>query len=138
MFGLTLKGKHVYTGYTNVFELKLMDCFTYVNGVMMLKLPSGKLIKSCFNQPKPLAPLIPEALPVPVLPLVPETMPETLLDTKPIDPMYNLPHVMDNIVHPDDQPFTHQAAIDQYKGGFFSDSARVSTYIYCLSPWSQP
>jgi len=80
-FGLTLKGEHVYTGNPNVFELKLMDCFTYVNGVMMLKLHSGKLIKSNLNQPKPLAPVG-----------------EAPLGTKPID----LPHGMDNIVHPDD------------------------------------
>jgi len=45
-FGLTLKGKHVRTGNPDVFELKLMDCFTYVDDVMTLKLPSGKLIKS--------------------------------------------------------------------------------------------
>jgi len=56
-FGLTLKGEHVKTGNPNVFELKLMDCFTYVNGVMMLKLRSGKLIKSNLNQPKPLSPV---------------------------------------------------------------------------------
>jgi len=103
-FGLTLKGKHVRTGNPTAFKLELMDCFTSVDGVMMLKLPSGKLIKSYLNQPKPLAPvgeplftLIPEALPVPVLPLVPEAP----LDTKPIEPMYNIPHVMDNIAHPD-------------------------------------
>jgi len=56
MFGLTLKGKHVRTGNPNVFELKLMDCFIYDDGVMTLKLPSGKLIKSYLNKPKPLAP----------------------------------------------------------------------------------
>jgi len=58
-----------------------MDCFTYVDGVMMLKLPSGKLIKSNLNQPNPVAPVA-----------------EALLYTKPID----LPGVMDNIAHPDD------------------------------------
>jgi len=42
-FGLTLKGNHVKTGNPTVFELKLMDCFTYVNGVLTLKLPSSKL-----------------------------------------------------------------------------------------------
>jgi len=67
-FGLTLKGKYVKKGDTNVFELKLMDCFTYVDGVMMLKLRSGKLIKSNLNQPKPLAPVA-----------------EALIDTKPIE-----------------------------------------------------
>jgi len=67
-FGLTLKGKHVKTGNPNVFELELMNCFTYVNGVMMLKLPSGMFIKSNLNQPKPVAPVA-EAPP----------------DTKPID-----------------------------------------------------
>jgi len=56
-FGLTLKGKHVKTGNPNVFELKLMDCFTYVDGAMMLKLCSSKLIKSNLNQLKPLAPV---------------------------------------------------------------------------------
>jgi len=50
-FGLTLKGYYVKTGDTNVFTLQLMDCFTYVNGVMTLKLPSGKLIKSHLNKP---------------------------------------------------------------------------------------
>jgi len=55
-FGLTLKGNLVKGGNPNVFTLKLMDCFTYVNGVMTLKLPSGKLIKSCLNKPKPLVP----------------------------------------------------------------------------------
>jgi len=53
-FGLALKGKHVKTGNPNVFTLQLMNCFTYVDGVMALKLPSGKLIKSYLNQPKPL------------------------------------------------------------------------------------
>jgi len=79
-FGLTLKGKYVKTGDTNIFELKLMNCFTYVDCVMALKLPSGKLIKSNLNEPKPLAPVA-----------------EALIDTKPID----LPHSMDNIAHPD-------------------------------------
>jgi len=46
--------KYVKTGDTYVFTLELMNCFTYVDGVMMLKLPSGKLIKSYLNQPKPL------------------------------------------------------------------------------------
>jgi len=55
-FGLTLKGKHVKTGNPNVFTLQLMNCFTYVDGAMTLKLPSGKLIKSLLNGPKPLAP----------------------------------------------------------------------------------
>jgi len=77
-FGLTLKGNIVKGGNPNVFELKLMDCFTYVDGVMMLKLPSGKLIKSNLNQPKPLAPV-------------------GELDNKSIDPMYNLPCGMSNI-----------------------------------------
>jgi len=45
-FGLTLEGKYVYTGNPTIFELQLMDCFTYVDGVMTLKLPSGKLINS--------------------------------------------------------------------------------------------
>jgi len=91
-FGLTLKGKHVYTGNPSVFELQLMDCFTYIDGVMTLKLPSCKLIKSYLNSPKPLAPVTDPAGPL---------VPETLLDIKPIDPMYNLPCVMDNIMHPD-------------------------------------
>jgi len=80
MFGLTLKGHCVKTGNPNIFEIKLMDCFTYVNGVMMIKLCSGKLIKSNLNQPNPLAPVA-----------------EALLDTKPIDQMYNLPHGTSNI-----------------------------------------
>jgi len=80
-FGLTLKGKHVKTGNPNVFELKLMNCFTYVDDAMALKLPSSKLIKSNLNQPKPVAPVA-----------------EAPLDTKPID----LPRGMDNIAHPDD------------------------------------
>jgi len=69
-----------------------MDCFTYVNGVIVLKLPSGKLIKSNLNQPKP---LFMEVLHVPEGP--PEDLLEAPLDTKPID----LPCVMDNIAHPD-------------------------------------
>jgi len=89
-FGLTLKGEHVKTGNPNVFTLKLMDCFTYANGVMMLKLPSGKLIKSHLNKPKPLFTEVPQ---------VPEGLPEeATLDTKPID----LRHGMHNIEHPDD------------------------------------
>jgi len=68
MFGLTLKGNVVKGGNPNVFELKLMDCFTYVDGVMVLKLPSGKLIKSYLNEPKPVAPVG-----------------EAPIDTKPID-----------------------------------------------------
>jgi len=83
-FGLTLKGKHVKTGNLNVFELKLMNCFTYVNGVTMIKLRSGKLIKSNLNQPKPLAPVG-----EPLFTL----MPEAPIDTKPID----LPCGMDEI-----------------------------------------
>jgi len=73
---ILVKGKHVKTGNPNVFELQLMNCFT---GVMMLKLRSGKLIKSNLNQPKPLAPVG-----------------EAPLDTKPIDPMYDLPRGMSN------------------------------------------
>jgi len=61
-FGLTLKGKYVKTGDTNVFTLQLMNCFTYVDGVMNLKLPSGKLIKSLLNMPKQ---QVPEVLQVP-------------------------------------------------------------------------
>jgi len=102
-FGLTLKGKQVYTGNTDDFELKLMDCFTYVDGVMNLKLPSGKLIKSNLNQPKPLAP---EVLPVFEGPPASKTppVPEVPPDIKPIDPMYNITHVMVNIANPDDSP----------------------------------
>jgi len=85
-FGLTLKGEHVKTGNPNVFTLQLMDCFTYVDGAMALKLPSGKLIKSLLNETKPLAPEVPQ---------VPE---EVQPDIKPI----NLCHVVDNIAHPDD------------------------------------
>jgi len=50
-FGLALKGECVRTGGTNNFTLQLMNCFTYVNGTMTLKLPSGKLIKSHLNRP---------------------------------------------------------------------------------------
>jgi len=111
-FGLTLKGKHVRTGDTNVFELQLMNCYTYVDGVMMLKLRSGKLIKSNLNQPKPLATvgeqlftLAPEGLPEVPLEGLPEVLLEGPPDTKPID----LPPCMDNIVHPNDSPlFTRQ------------------------------
>jgi len=85
-FGLTLKGKYVKIGDTNVFTLQLMDCFTYVNDVMTLKLPSGKLVKSHLNTPKP---------PVPEVPEVPE---EVQPDIKPI----NLHCVVDNIAHPDE------------------------------------
>jgi len=67
-----------------------MNCFTYVDGAMTLKLPSGKLIKSHLNKPKP---QVPEILQVPEGP--PE---EALLDIKPID----LRRLVDNIVHPDD------------------------------------
>jgi len=48
-----------------VCELQLMDCFTYADGVMMLKLPSSKLIKSDLNSLKPpalLDPLLPRHL----------------------------------------------------------------------------
>jgi len=69
-FGLTVKGNVVRGGNPTVFELLLMDWFTYVNGVMMLKLPSSKLIKSYLNSPKP------PALLDPLLPLVPENPPE--------------------------------------------------------------
>jgi len=90
-----------------------MNWFTYVDGVMTLKLPSGKLIKSNLNQPKPLAPEVPlvsEGPPESLLVfeglLASETLlvSEVPLDTKPIDPMYNISHVIDNIVHPDDSP----------------------------------
>jgi len=50
-FGLTLKGNVVSTGKPNIFELHLMDCFTYVDGALALKLPSGKIIKSYLNLP---------------------------------------------------------------------------------------
>jgi len=92
-FGLTLKGKHVKTGNPNVFELELMNCFTYVDGVMALKLPSSKLIKSNLNQPKPLFAEVPQ---VPEGP--PEDLLEAPLDIKPID----LPRGMDNIANPED------------------------------------
>jgi len=51
-FGLTLKNI-VRTGNPTTFELQLMDCFTYVNGALTLKLPLGKFIKSYLNPPKP-------------------------------------------------------------------------------------
>jgi len=85
-FGLTLKGNLVKGGNPNVFTLQLMDCFTYVNDVMNLKLPSGKVIKSLLNMPKPPAPKVLQ---------VPE---EIQPDIKPI----NFCHVMDNIAHPDE------------------------------------
>jgi len=84
-FGLALKGKRVYTGNPNVFTLQLMNCFTYVNGAMALKLPSGKLIKSLLNMPKQEVPEVPQ---------VPE---EVQPDIKPI----NFHLVVDNIAHPD-------------------------------------
>jgi len=88
-FGLTLKGKVVKGGNPNVFTLQLMDCFTYVNGAMALKLPSGKVIKSHLNTPKQEVPEVPE---------VPEEVPEEIQpDIKPI----NFCRVMDNITHPD-------------------------------------
>jgi len=59
-FGIALKGKRVYTGNPNVFTLQLMNCFTYVDGVMNLKLPSGKLIKSLLNMPKQQVPEVPQ------------------------------------------------------------------------------
>jgi len=59
-FGLTLKGKFMYAGNPNVFTLQLMNCFTYVNGAMALKLPSSKLIKSLLNKPKPQVPEVPQ------------------------------------------------------------------------------
>jgi len=80
----------VKTGNPNVFELKLMDCFTYVNDVMALKLLSGKLIKSHLNKPKPLFTEVPQ---------VPEGPPrEAPPNIKPID----LPHGMDNIAYLDE------------------------------------
>jgi len=86
----------VYTGNPNVFTLEFMTCFTYVDGVMALKLPSGKLIKSHLNKPK---------LQFMEVPQVPEGPPEEApLDTKPID----LPCGMDNIAHPDDTLLTRQ------------------------------
>jgi len=90
-FGLVLKGNHVKTGSLNVFELKLMDCFTYVDGTMNLKLPSGKLIKSLLNMPKQQVPEVPQ---VPEVLQAPE---EIQPDIKPI----NFHHVVDNIAHPD-------------------------------------
>jgi len=60
--------------------MSLKSSFTYVNVVMVLKLPSSKFIKSNLNQPKPLAPVG-----------------EAPIDTKPID----LPCGMDNIAHPE-------------------------------------
>jgi hypothetical protein len=80
------EGKYVKTGDTNSFELKLMDCFTYVNDVMALKLPSGKLVKSHLNKPK---------LPAPEVQEVPE---EVQPDIKPI----NVRCLMDNIAHTDE------------------------------------
>jgi len=128
-FGLTLKGHCVKTGNPNVFELKLMDCFTYFNGVMMLKLCSGKLIKSNLNQPKPLAPV-------------------GELDNKSIDPMYDLPRGMSNIEPTDNdtlltrQPYNifrgHSCLQTSMKEGFFSYSARASTYFYSLSQGLRP
>jgi len=35
-FGLTLKGNVVKGGNPNIFELKLMDCFTYVDAKVVL------------------------------------------------------------------------------------------------------
>jgi len=87
-FGLTLKGKHVRTGSHTTFELHLMDCFTYVNGGLALKLPSGKLRKSYLNPPV----YVPETMPVLIVP------PEI----KPLAPMYHLPCIMDSIKHPED------------------------------------
>jgi len=90
-FGLALKGKVVKGGNPNVFTLQLMDCFTYVDGAMALKLPSRKVIKSHLNKPKP---PVPEEVPE-----VPEEVPkEVQPDIKPI----NLRCVMDNIAHPDE------------------------------------
>jgi len=90
-FGLTLKGKVVKGGNPNVFTLQLMDCFTYVNGAMTLKLPSGKLVKSLLNMPKQ---QLPEVLQVPEVLQAPE---EIQPDIKPI----NFHCVVDNIAHPD-------------------------------------
>jgi len=89
-FGLTLKGNHVKTGNPNSFELKLMDCFTYVDDMMALKLPSGKVVKSHLNKPKLPAPEVPEE----VLQVPEEVQP----DIKPI----NVHRLMDNIAHPDE------------------------------------
>jgi len=108
MFGLTLKANHVYTGNPNIFEIKLMDCFTYDDGALMLKLPSGKLIKSYLNSPAPIDPAglghkdNPTTIPLdPAVPLVSVLPPDpaNLPDTKPLAPMYYLPCVMDNIRH---------------------------------------
>jgi len=85
-FGLTLKGEVVKGGNPNVFTLKLMDCFTYVNGAMAFKLPSGKLVKSHLNKPK---------LPAPEVPQVAEAVQP---DIKPI----KVRRLMDNITHPDE------------------------------------
>jgi len=76
----------VKTGNPNVFELKLMDCFTYVNGAMTLKLPSGKVVKSHLNKPKQ------------EVPEVPQVAEEFQPDIKPI----NVCRLMDNIAHPDE------------------------------------
>jgi len=92
-FGLALKGKRVRTGGTNNFTIQLMDCFTYVDDMMTLKLPSGKLVKSHLNTPKT---PVPEE--VPEVPEVLEVPEEVQPDIKPI----NLRHVMDNIAHPDE------------------------------------
>jgi hypothetical protein len=76
-------------GNPTFFELQLMDCFTYVDGVLMLKLPSGKLIKSYLNPPKPPAPVAdPVGLghkdnPIPATPPDPVIPP----DTKPLAPI---------------------------------------------------
>jgi len=76
-------------GNPNVFTLQLMDCFTYVNSAMALKLPSGKFVKSNLNTPKPPVPEVPEE--------VPQVAEEVQPDIKPI----NLHRLMDNIAHPD-------------------------------------
>jgi len=89
-FGLALKGKHVKTGNPNVFELKLMNCFTYVNGAMALKLPSGKLIKSHLNIPKPQFTKVLQ---------VPEGPPE---EVQPDIKLIDVPRGMDNIAHLDE------------------------------------
>jgi len=86
-FGLTLKGEYVKTGDTNVFTLELMDCFTYVDDMMALKLPSGKLVKSHLNAP-------PEEVPE-----VPEEVPE---EFQPDIKTINVRRLMDNIGHPDE------------------------------------
>jgi len=87
-FGLTLKGEYVKKGGANVFTLELMDCFTYVDGVMALKLPSGKVVKSHLNAPKP-----PEEVPQ-----VPAEVPQVAEEVQPI----NVRRLMDNIAHPDE------------------------------------